>query len=149
MKKFTFALLVAFAGVASAQESYTISVNANQATRVEKARLHKNRQTCERWQLPASCTQAQVCVTASVAGGASCTVTAARTAGVEIYTAGLAGRQDFLTFSILVPAFQDFINQATAVDYQDACVLWAGFNQTQKNSVCSSIGLPAGCEICR
>ena len=155
MKKLILAaLLVAFASVASAQETYSITVGGTTTNRnsivgqIELGRVQKNTDVCTRAELPASCTQAQACAALGVTGGASCTAADALAAEARIYAATLAGREAFITNELIrfrVPIYLlEQISREAAV-YKTWC---QSANQTSLNVVCAAAGLPNGCYPC-
>jgi hypothetical protein len=112
----------AFAG------TYTITTTAAQDTRLERQRVRLNRSTCaQSGSLPANCTQAQ----ARIANPAA-----------KIFTS----IADLIDRGVV----QDYVvtlKQAdTSDDAAQAAAAWVAMNDTQKNAVCSLLGLPAGCE---
>lgn len=135
--------------VAKAQtENHTIPVSTvNQAKETLVIR-RSNRLLCTRWSLSFPCTQAAVCTAAGVVGGASCTAANARAAEARIYdSTTLAGREEFTTFGIAQPAFNDLVAAAVSEQIVEGCSIWATMNTTQRNNVCSSYtpALPPGC----
>lgn len=131
-----------------AQEAYAVNATAGQVTRLTKAVTIQNRQTCASSGFSANCTQAQVCTQANAAGGASCTAAQARAANVRIYPNTLARREEFVTFGLVVPAFQQLTATATTTDQQDFCAAFKAAAQGTKDATCATYGLPAACEIC-
>ena len=63
-------LLLSLAGIASAQETYSVTINlpANVA-KIDIGRVAYNTGVCSRFALPASCTQAQACAASFSATG--------------------------------------------------------------------------------
>lgn len=133
---------------AAAQESYTVNSSAAQVVRLTKAVTIQNRQTCASQGFPASCTQATICVQVNAAGGASCTAAQARASNVRIYPNTLAGREEFITFALIVPAFQQLMGTAVSTDQQDFCGAFKAASQATRDATCTTYGLPAACEPC-
>ena len=157
MKKLILAaLLVAFASVASAQETYSITVGGTTTNRnsivgqVELGRTQHNTDVCRRSTPPLAdtCTQAQACVALGVVGGASCTAANALAAEARIYAGTLAGREAFVTNELIrfrVPIYLlEQISREAAV-YKTWC---QSANQASLNVVCAAAGLPNGCYPC-
>ena len=149
MKRLVLLLsLIFIPALAQAQESYNVAATAGQVTRLTKAVTIQNRQTCAASGFPASCTQAQVCTFVNAAGGASCTAAQARAANVRIYPNTLAGREEFVTFALVVPAFQQLVSTAPSTDQQDFCAAFKAAAPATQNSTCATYGLAAACEPC-
>lgn len=148
--------VVGLASPASAQETFSFSATANQVTRVDRGRLVTNAKTCQRLSTVASpltftCTQAQACVNAGAAGGASCTAAQARAANARIYPATLAGREEFLGFGIIVPEISNLMNVAVSFDQSEFCRLFKLAAAGSQNTVCTTIGytpVSGQCEVC-
>lgn len=132
-----------------AQEAYTVNASVGQVARLTKAITIANRQTCGQSGFPASCTQAQVCTQVNAGGGSACTAAQARAANVRIYPNTLAGREEYVTFGLVVPAFQQLTATAATTDQQDFCAAFKAAATATQNATCTSYGLAAGCEICQ
>jgi hypothetical protein len=145
MKKLLFVLALLVGGSASAQESYSLSASAGQVSQHDRDRSSKNRQTCTRLGQSLTCTQAQACTAAGAAGGASCTAAQARAANARIYPATLAGREEFLTFDMVVPEFQRRVKGAAADESNAAKAWFLAQNQTVRDAECSKWGVLPGC----
>lgn len=147
--RWILAVLMFFvAASVSAQETYSQNATANQVVDLRAALTADNETICEAKGLLETCTQAQVCVAANVAGGASCTAAQARAAKVRIYPDTQAGRDEYVLHGLVSPAFTGAKARAAARAQIKLCRFWATANTTQKNSVCSAAGLPNGCELC-
>lgn len=145
MKKLLFVLTLLAGGSAFAQESYSLSFSANQVNNLDRDRASNNRQTCVKLGQVSTCTQAEACAAARAPGGASCTAAQARAANVRIYPATQAGREEFLTFSVVIPEFQRRLKGAAA-DEQNAAKAWfLAQNAVTQNAECSKWGLANGC----
>lgn len=156
MKKLLFLVALAtFPAFAKADEVYSLTaqgtVTTGQLGILESDRDSYERRLCARYLLikGSTCTQAALCTAANAAGGASCSNSQARAAGVRLYPSTLSGREEFLTFDWIAPVFQ--VRKASAqADAADAyCVWWRTQNQTVKNQECSKIGKPDNCEVCQ
>lgn len=142
-------VLVLVACVASAQETYSISANANQVSRLTKYETVQNAKTCLSFALSIGCTQAQACTAAGAAGGASCTAAQARAANARIFPATQAGREEFLIFVIILGfGIPEFDRQAFTFDQGQFCPLFKAATQTARDNACTAIGASAGCEPC-
>ena len=137
-----------FAGSAEAQEVYTLNANANQVSQVERTRASRNRQTCQRYALATTCTQAQVCTAANAPGGAACTAGQARTAGVRMYPQTQAGREEFIGFDLVLPEIQAGVSSAAADERKAVCAWFSVQTTPTKDAECSKWGLDAGCNPC-
>lgn len=156
MKRILFGLVVLLGlpALAASQEVYSVSATAGQVTRIDRARLKQNANTCLARSAAggATCSQAQACVAYGAAGGAGCSVAQARatTPSCEIFAATQAGREAFV-FSTVVNKVQEFQVQAVAEDRVSFCVWWNTVaNAASKNAICTSSvpSLGNGCEIC-
>jgi hypothetical protein len=127
MKKLLTLVLILAASVASAG-TYTLTTTAAQDTRLERQRVRVNKQTCERLGLPGTCTQAQARNVET---------------GVDVYS----NVQDFLDRNVLKSYLASLKGADTADDAAQAAALWVIKTDTDKNAVCTLMGLPAGCEI--
>src|SRR5687767_9696001 len=92
--------LIAFvllAGPASAQvETYAVPGSAANVATLTSVISFRNRETCERWSLATTCTQAQACTAANAIGGSSCTAANARAANARIFPLTQAGREEYV-----------------------------------------------------
>ena len=150
MKKLLLALtLVALPSMVEAQEVYSISATANQVTRITRANALTARRTCLRLGLAEGCTQAQACVAANAAGGASCTAAQARAANARIYPITQAGREEFITFEFIVKELKEFDAEAVRRDQDLYCIWFKAQNQATQNAECSKISSVAECKICQ
>lgn len=146
MKTLPLVLFVLLAAVAAeAQESYTLPASAGNVVTLNGVITGQNGDNCARYSLVRTCTQAQVCVAAAAPGGASCTATQARSAGVRIYALTFAGREEYVTFGITLPAFLQLVANQQAEDRRAFCESWNIASVATRNAFCTSIGLAAGC----
>lgn len=147
MRKLLIFPLLLLAAPLAAQESYTISANAGQVADLTLIVSANNGRTCLRLGQVELCTQAQACVAAGATGGASCTAGQARAANARIFPATQAGREEFVTFVIAAPRFQDMKQGIVGYDQERAKANWTVFNQAQKDAACASLGRAAGCQL--
>ena len=148
MRKILLVLAVLFVpALASSQEVYSINASAANVTTLTGVITKINGDLCAATGLPRTCTQAQLCTAASVAGGASCTAAQARAANARIYPLTQAGREEFTTFGIAAPKFLELVAEVAADQKRDACEKWTAATTTQKNNACAAIGLPNGCQL--
>jgi hypothetical protein len=143
-----YAFLLA-ASSASAQEVYSLTASAGQVAQHDRDRAARNRQTCQQLALAVTCTQAQACTAASAPGGSGCSAAQARGAGVRIYPATLAGREEFLTFDIVAPEFQRRVAAASADEKKAVCSWFVAQNTATQNAECAKWGLLDGCNPCQ
>jgi hypothetical protein len=132
--------------VAVAQEAYTLNASAGNVTTLTGVITKRNGDLCASYGQARTCSQATMCTLASVAGGASCTAAAARTAGVRIYPLTLSGREEFTTYQIALPKFVEIVGEQDAETRRSFCEFWLAANTTARNSACSAIGASAGCD---
>ena len=153
MKNFRLlALLLLVAPLAVAQETLTIPLSAADVVRLDIGRKNHNRNRCVANNVfPVdSCTQAQVCVAAGVAGGASCTALDAILAGQRIYPDSAAGRNSFGGNESIRAGLPGYVQAQAEVamgTLRLKCINPAT-TQIEKDAICTSFGASAGCGIC-
>ena len=161
MKKLILTVLVfLFAGLASAQETYSFSVGGTTINRnsivgmLDLGRVQNNTDVCLRQKdlsgasvLPASCTQAQACVALGVTGGASCTAQDAINARARIYPATLAGREAFVANELVRINAPNFYAEQVRRDAA-ALAAFCAISQANRDALCTLLSLPAGCGAC-
>lgn len=140
--------LLMFPGLVGAQETYSLAATAQQVSDLTIVVAIENERTCIRLGQAASCTQAQACTAANAAGGASCTAAQARAATARIWPATQAGREEFVTFAIAAPRFQDLKAGTIGRHREKMCEAWTAANQAGKDSMCTATGNSAGCTLC-
>jgi hypothetical protein len=147
-KTLPLVLVVLLAAVAAeAQETYSVGpASAAQVTTLTTVISALNRETCLRYSLAASCTQAQACAAAGATGGSGCSAAQARAAGVRIWPATFAGREEFTTHGIAVPGFNALVSAQNNETRRIFCDGWTAATVTQRNNACTAIGLSAGCD---
>ena len=151
MKKLFALIVLAAAANVSAQsvdETYSIPIVAAQVAAIDLGRNQHNDERCSANSLPEGCTQAQVCVAANVAGGASCTALAAILAGQRIYPDSLTGRNAFIGNELVRSQTNAFVQKQAHLDVNKARAFCASSTQIQRDAVCSAFGLGAGCFVC-
>lgn len=143
--------LIVLAGAAEAQENYSVSLSANQVTRLERVRVFVNEEECKAANLPVSCTQADLCL---ARGLGACSDAQARAAGFRIYPATQAGREE-LFMDTAREQVLELEHKANKRDFvcttlecrQKACDSFAAMTTRQKDTVCFALGLSAGCSL--
>lgn len=145
----TVLALAIWVEAATAPETYSTTIS-NQATlnALDWGRIQHNTDTCAKGSLPSTCTQAEICVALNVTGGAACTLVDALAAGARLYSNTLGGRQSFVGDQLIRKAAEEFKAEQRRREILAAMAACAGYNETQKNVVCSAYGLPNGCTIC-
>ena len=164
-KALLFALMLfGFAAAASAQtptptpapETYSIPATTNRVTQLIQVVNMRNEKTCLRlwkqagtnpWTPSTTCTQAQACVVAGATGGASCTAAQARNAGARIWVQTQSGREEFVTFGIAAPSFDDQYNAVPGWDQIMQCNTWNAGSQAVKDSMCVAASRPVPCTL--
>lgn len=128
-----------------AQEAYTLNASAGNVTTLTDVISFFNAQTCQGFSLAPNCTQAQACTAANAAGGAGCTAAQARAASARIWPSTQAGREEFTTFQIAAPKFLDLVGSVAAAKKATFSTAFAALSQVNRDSICTTLGLPAGC----
>jgi hypothetical protein len=140
-----------FAVGASAQESYSVPATAQQQADLAEGVGSFNIKTCRRLSLAVGCTQAQACVAANAAGGASCTAAqaSATVPSCRIYTSTTqAGREEFVQKVLVLPHFNDLKEAITPpMNQYQACLKWQTDNATARGTTCTSAGLASTCTM--
>jgi hypothetical protein len=123
--------------MASAQETYSISVAADKQATIDWDRLRQNADTCASGDLPASCTQAQI----QAVPGHSTDL---------IYTNDTDGRGKFLKKVWILDRIYIANVERQRRDTLSFCSWWNLQSQGNKDTLCvSSFGLSAGCLLCQ
>ena len=138
-------LLAIFGVNAEAQEAYTLNASAGNVTTLTDVIAFFNAQTCQGFSLAPNCTQAQACTAAGAAGGVSCTAAQARAANARIWPNTLVGREEFTTFQIAAPKFLDLVGSVASAKRATFLAAFTALSQGSKDSICTTLGLPAGC----
>ena len=154
MKRLILTLTLSlFAGLASAQETYSFSVGGTTGNRnsivgmLELGRVQQNTDVCTRADLSAPCTQAQACTALGVTGGASCTAQDAINAHARIYPATTAGREAFVANEMIRTRVPDYYAEQVRRDTA-AVAAFCAISQANRDALCSLLGLGAGCGAC-
>jgi hypothetical protein len=154
MKRLILTLSVLlFAGLASAQETYSVTVGGTTTNRnsivgmLELGRLQSNADVCTRAVLPSSCTQAQACTALAVIGGATCTAADAIAAHARIYPATTAGRESFVANEMVRTQAPNYYAEQVRRDTL-AVAAFCAISQANRDALCSLLGLGAGCGAC-
>jgi hypothetical protein len=150
-KLILFLCIIGWAGLASAQETYSIALGGTsentkaakqtQVGMVNLGRLQWNEDVCKAGSLPATCTQAQACAALNVAGGASCTAAAALAADARIFPDSLAGREGFIVNVMVKKVSPTYLSEQVVRDKAKADVFCASAGATALENFCSLIGL--------
>lgn len=139
------AAVLALSATAGAQENYTLPAGAGNVVTISTLIAKGARDTCLRFNLLATCTQAEACQAAGAVGGTGCTAAQARAANARIYPNTFAGREEFTTFEIALPRFVELVASQQAEDRRAFCVAWNAASVGTRNAFCTSISLAAGC----
>lgn len=146
MKLLLAIVLLCGASLSQAQETYSVPAPAQNVTTLSAVITKRNGDTCVNYALARTCTQAQVCAAAGAPGGSSCTAAQARGAGVRIFALTQAGREEFTTFQIALPKFNEIVAEQQAENRRSFCEFWAAANTTARNNACAAVGASAGCD---
>ena len=150
MRAFLAMVVIACVLVAplQAQETYDQAADAAQVADLTAIVAAHNQARCKAYNLATNCTQAQACTAAAAPGGSSCTAAQARSVGARIFPGTLAGRDEYVTFEIVLP---EFIKRKTLLfDHGQTayCLWWDAQNQTTKDAELTKIGFPTGLTAC-
>ena len=151
MLKRVAALLVVAAGsaaLAEAQESYCITAQPAQVTRINDAITRSNASTCTRLNLAVGCTQGQACTAGNCTGGAACTPNQAQACNARIYdNTTQTGRQELVN-ELTKTGFLNMENAIKSFDNTTFCTNFKASTRTQKDAACTAVGYVPGCEPC-
>lgn len=155
MKKFLLSIaFLSFAGLASAQETYSVTVGGTTTNRksivgqIELGRQQNNVDVCTKALLPSNCTQAQACVALGVAGGAACTGTDAINAQARIYPNSTVGREGFVVNELIKFRVPIYLLEQIRREQEGFKAWCIAATPVQLDVVCSAAGLPSGCNPC-
>lgn len=147
-------LILAFAGLASAQETYSVSITlpANVA-KLDIGRQLANQALLTRFSLPSNATQADVCAaslaqTGQPASGSACTLVEANGLNIRLFANSLAGRQLFIEMNLIKAELDSFVRQKAKLDFAALQGFCKTATQPQIDGVCTASGLAAGCGVC-
>jgi hypothetical protein len=141
--------LLLIPALVSGQETYSLAATAGQVANLTAAVASLNQEMCTGHALAADCTQAQVCTAVNAPGGAGCSAVQARDAKVRIWPNTQAGREEFVTFYLVAPRFQDLIAGTVGANRIRYCAWWTAQAQNVKDAECTKLGQPAGCALCQ
>lgn len=141
MRRFPLVLIL-LAAPAAAQETYSIAATAGQVADLASIVAGFNQGRCKALNLATNCTQAQACVAANAAGGASCTAAQARAAGARIYGNSQSEREDYVLRELVQPEFVARKSSLFAQGQTAYCLWWDAQNQTTKDAELTKIGFP-------
>jgi len=154
MKKALISVLLLFAVSASAQETYSITINlpANVA-KLDIGRQLANRALLNRFGLASNATQADVCAaslaqTGQPTSGSACTLVEANGLGIRIFPNTLAGRELFISQNLIKAELDVFARQRAKLDFANLQTFCKTATQPQIDGVCTATGLSAGCGVC-
>lgn len=155
MKKLFALAVFLFALPLYGQATITNDYTAGQVTRITRAMNRVNAATCKYRGLPASCTTTQVreqfCKTNGF-GGQPIIVDGVQT-GTTPLVSDCNGATQFIVYGnitqfdkrTLLEKIDEWAKQDDADDKAAAAAAWAAKTQAQKDAICTSLGLPAGC----
>ena len=148
------AILLAFAGLASAQETYSVSIaTAQNVAKLDIGRQLANQALLTRFSLPSNATQADVCAaslaqTGQPASGSACTLVEANGLNIRLFANSLAGRQLFIEMNLIKAELDTFVRQRAKLDFAALQGFCKTATQPQIDGVCTASGLSAGCGVC-
>lgn len=143
-------LAILWPELVQAQETYSLPASAGNVVTLNEVITFYNGETCARYSLALTCTQAQACTSAVAPGGASCTAAQARNAGVRIYALTQAGREEFVTFVIAAPEFFRLADSVQkAAQRKLFCDAWAVASGANQGTCRTAISAPANSNPCQ
>ena len=154
MKRLLLSLLLLTAVSASAQETYSVTINlAANVAKLDIGRQLANQALLNRFNLPSNATQADVCAasftqTGQPASGASCTLVEANGLFIRLFPNSLAGRELFINQNLVKAELDVFARQRAKLDFAAMQAFCRVATQPQIDGVCTASGLAAGCGVC-
>lgn len=148
------ALLLSFAGIASAQETYSVTINlAANVAKLDVGRQLANQALVARFGLTGSATQADICAaslaqTGQPASGSACTIIEANNLGIRLFPNSFAGREAFVNQNLIKAELDVFARQKAKLDFAALHGFCKTATQPQIDGVCTATGLSAGCGVC-
>lgn len=142
------ALLLLIAPLAVAQETYSVSLPANQVAQLDLGRQQTNRANCAKGNLGPTCTQQALCTALNVGTPGACTAGEANAANIRIYNNNQTAREAFITLELVKPPLASYVQAQAEIALAGARTFCLSANQTQKDAVCTALGLSAGCGFC-
>lgn len=146
MRKLSLVLIALLAATLAEAGNSTLTYTAGQSTAVQTTLIPKyNRASCAKFNLPATCTSAQLV-------SAGCTVKTVKTVIVDsctIFTLDAAGEQAFHQ-ETHNQKLADIFFQSSSIDSTDFCTTFKAMTVGQQNAVCAAMVPPltAGCTPC-
>lgn len=147
-------LLLSFAGLASAQETYSVTINlAANVAKLDIGRQLANQALVARFGLTGSATQADICAaslaqTGQPASGSACTLIEANALGIRLFPNSQAGRELFINLNLIKAELDVFVRQKAKLDFAALQGFCKTATQPQIDGVCTATGLSAGCGVC-
>lgn len=147
-------LLLSFAGLASAQETYSFTINlAANVAKLDIGRQLANQALVARFGLTGSATQADICAaslaqTGQPASGSACTLIEANALGIRLFPNSQAGRELFINLNLVKAELDVFVRQKAKLDFAALQGFCKTATQPQIDGVCTATGLSAGCGVC-
>lgn len=147
-------LLLSFAGLASAQETYSFTINlAANVAKLDIGRQLANQALVARFGLTGSATQADICAaslaqTGQPASGSACTLIEANALGIRLFPNSQAGRELFINLNLIKAELDVFVRQKAKLDFAALQGFCKTATQPQIDGVCTATGLSAGCGVC-
>lgn len=139
-----FVLPLLLLAVESFAGNVTITHTTAQSTTIQTTLIPSfNRAHCARFNLPGTCTTAQL-VSAGCVNIVFKTVT---TESCTIFTQDTTGEQAFLQERIDAELVNNFTQQVSE-DITLTCAAWKAASQANKDTTCTTVGRPAGCNFC-
>ena len=149
MKKLLALIVLVLVSAASAQETVSLELTSNQVSTVNALLTMHNEKICGDQLSTLTCTQAQACAASGGSDFSGCTAAQARNAGVRIFPADAAGRDEYITFMLAGPAFQGAKRDLSAWNGEKYCTyIFPTQTQNQRDAVCAARGMSAGCDLC-
>ena len=141
-------LVLSFAGIASAQETYSVTLPASQVAQLDLGRQQTNAANCAKGNLGPTCTQQQLCTALSVGTPGACTAGEANAAGIRLYNNNLNAREAFIVLELVRPPLASYVQKQSELAMAELRRSCLAANQTQKDAICTGIGQSAGCGLC-
>lgn len=136
------ALVAVLAPAEPVQADVTISATFTdgQAARIDRARVRANRTVCAYFGLPASCNTTQVRTEFCKRAGFSGSACDGATQFIIYGTVELFAKRELLRL-----VSEQYVSEEADEDVAAAKAAWAAKTQPEKDAICASLGLAAGC----
>ena len=156
MKKLLLALALLLAFPALGDVTITNTYTDGQAARITRAMNRVNKATCAYRGLPANCTTVQVreqfCKTNGIGGQPILDANGVQT-GTTPLVSGCNGATQFIVYGnitvfekrTMLEKVTEWMNEEAAEDKAAAAAAFAAKTVAEKDAVCTSLGLAAGC----